>query len=394
MSNNPVHIVIIGGGFGGVACALELFGTRDTFITVISDNANHVYYPGMYRILSGKSTDLVNLPLSEILNPEIETIIAKVTAIDANSKRITLDNGQQITPDILVLSPGMETSFFNITGADQTTQPFRSVDDAVNLRKRVSSLFQQHCKCSPEEQIIAFRFLVVGAGPSGCEIAGTLAKYARQCATECGVSESMVTVDLLEGRDRVLPLLTPKASQIALSRLRSLGVNVYLNRKLVESRSWSAMLSDSTLGTKTVIWSAGLVPNHLVSKIADFQYNQKGKISVDENCQVINNPGIYCIGDVAGTPVSGLAQTAIYDGKFVAKNIKRQILEKKLVKYVTPKIFTVVPIGESWAVAEFAGIVISGHFANLLRTLADINYYDSILKLPATLKRIRQLMNL
>jgi NADH dehydrogenase len=201
----------------------------------------------------------------------------------------------------------------------------------------------------------------------------------KSLAKKYGVIESLVTVDLIEAASRVLAMLPEPVSHRVEKRLRDLGVTVLCNRDLKKQESWTIELADMTMGAKTVVWTAGIITNELVKKIEGLTLMKKNRVAVDEFLQVKGAQNIFCIGDVADTPYAGLAQTALYDGEYVAVVITNKIAGKKFHAYTPkPNAFN-IGVGPMWSVMQVGSFVSYGFFPYVFRTLIDIKFFLSIL---------------
>lgn len=384
MSTHKQRIIIVGGGFAGIRVAKDLNRQLDTAqheIILISNNDYFEYYPAMYRVVTGSSPIRVQIPLADIFEgTDVTCICDTIVDIDVTTKTVRGINDVVYTGDTLVLALGAQINYFNIEGLEEVSFNFKSVDKALHLRSHIHRLFASYNEEDTEAALVALNFVIVGAGPSGVELAGEMALYTKALAKKYDVPESLISVNLVQASGRVLPTFPERVSARALKRLRSLGVNVLLNRILIQGRSWTALLKDMKMGTRTIVWTAGVKTNEVYRTLAaDFEFDGKGRVVVDEYMQARGHAGIYIAGDNAATEYSGLAQTALYDGAFIADDITRRIKGKVPRAYTAKEVAFDVPIGPGWAALVVKGSSFFGRIPWILRHLIDFKFYVSIL---------------
>ncbi|MBI4136274.1 MAG: NAD(P)/FAD-dependent oxidoreductase [Candidatus Vogelbacteria bacterium] len=394
MNQTKTRVLIIGAGFGGVAAALELVraGTSKLEITLISNKPHFEYYPALYRVVTGRSPLEVCIPLSEIFRGrKVEVVIDEITALDPGTQTTAGLSGRRYSYDYAVLALGSETAYFNIPGLREFSFGFKSIQEALRLEKHLQALFRACAggEAKPEEKVCLLHFVVVGAGPSGVELTGELAEYLKQLARHYRLAENLITIDLFEGASRILPALPETVSRRASQRLRALGVNIFVNRPLVKEEAEQIMVRGLQTKTETVIWTAGIKPNSFFQKITGLTFDQRGRVMVNEYLRAKNQERIFVIGDGASTPFTGLAQTAIYDGRFVAANLIRLNQDQKLEPYRPKPPDHAIPIGRGWGLACLGPITISGRLGWLVRRAADLRYFLSILPVRQALLAFR-----
>jgi NADH dehydrogenase len=243
---------------------------------------------------------------------------------------------------------------------------------------------------SKEDLVTTLHVLVVGAGPSGVELAGDLRSYLTRVAKDSAVDPSLVTIDLIEAANRVLPTLPPKVSVKAESRLRKMGVNIFVNRALQSQEIEEVVLKDMQMNSHTVIWTAGTRINTAFTQIPDVVLTDHKRVAVSPTLSLPNDPRIFVIGDGAGTPFSGLAQTAIEHGKYVGRQINALVRGKKTKVYIPKRPSFVVPIGVNWAIFNYKNFVITGFLPWLLRSMIDLRYFMHLVSIGHTLAVFRK----
>jgi NADH dehydrogenase len=383
-------VIIVGGGFGGIRTALDLAKKPGFDITLISSNENFEYYPGLHKMLGVDETVTVQVPLATIFKDKnVKIVIDTVTAINPEEKSVATTK-EQFKADFLVLALGSQTEYFGIAGLPEMAYGFKSVDEAKRLRNHIEEMFAKHAKSEKTETVVGLHMVVVGAGPNGVDLAGELAALDKYLAKKYGIPESFITIDLIEAGPRVLGVMSERVSHRVEKRLRNLGVNVLCNRDLKKEDSWTVTFADMTFGTKTLIWTAGIISNELVTKIPGFILGKRNRIAVDDHLQAKKADSVFkdvfCIGDIADTQYAGLAQTALADGAYVAQTISQECNGKSSQNYSPVPVAYNIGVGPRWSVLVMGSFESFGLFAYMMRTLIDIKFFLSILPIREVYK--------
>ena len=364
-----MQITIVGGGFGGVKAALELAKNKRTHVTLITDKTDFQYYPGLYGTATGKSHLQSWVPLGEIFagRDNIHVVVDSITTIDKVAKVITGASGTKYEYRTLILALGATTTYFGIKGIDQYAYGIKSEAEIKRLKRHLFDEFSQPNGADAN-------FIVVGAGPTGIELASSLVAYLRRLQKHYNQTQAHVKVSVIEAGPRVLPRMSEAVSITVQARLKKLGVHVELGKTVEEQTADSLIVNGQPIKSTTVIWTSGVANNpFFTDNHEQFEIAKNGKVVVDTFLQ--SGKDVYVIGDNAFTPYSGLAQTALKDAIYVA----RHILGKSKKQYVATMPPVVVPVGENWAVFEYKKIHISGISASLIRSVADFVGYSDIL---------------
>jgi NADH dehydrogenase len=368
-----MNITIVGGGFGGVKAALELAKDSRNRITIITDKPDFQYYPALYGTATGMSHLQAWVPLGEIFANKSNIIVRldTVTAIDPEARTIQGKSGSVYTYENCILALGTVTTYFGIEGLETFAYGIKSVEEIKKLKRHI------YCDIV-ERHMIDKHYVIVGAGPTGVELAAALGKYVQRMAKHYGLRQHKVQIDLIEAAPRVLPRMSEKASAKVLRRLQKAGVKVQTGKAVESATAEDLMVSGKSIKSQTIIWTSG-VANHPFYKenAAHFQFAPNGRVIVDENMLAAKH--VYVIGDNAATQYTGLAQTALHDALFVAKNLKRQNAHLPPKSYKAKKPPVLVPVGENWAVFEWGKLRMSGWVASLLRRAADFIGYSDVL---------------
>lgn len=374
-----MNITIVGGGFGGAKTALELAKDSANHIQLITDKPDFQYYPALYGAATGRSHLESWVPLEEIFRGKknITVTLDTITAIDSNAKTLQGQSGASYAYETCILALGTVTTYFGIDGLDAHAYGIKSASEISALTQRIRTDVIENGQLDS-------RYVVIGAGPTGVELAAALGSYLRRLCKKHNVKASTVTIDLIEAAPRVLPRMSEKSSAVVTRRLQKLGVNVQTDKKVESATAEAVMVSGQSLASHTVIWTSG-VANHPFYKAneAQFEFAPNGRIVVDEYMQTKN--GVYVIGDNAATQFTGLAQTALHDALFVAGNLKRANNKQPLEKYEAIMPPVVVPVGEYWAVFEWHKLRLSGWIGSVIRKAADFMGYSDILPIGQAL---------
>lgn len=355
-------VLIVGGGFGGVKAALELSGDKRFDVTLLTDHDNLRYYPTLYHNATGGSRSNSVIPFKEIFaNKHLTVFIERAVSIDRKAKKIITSNKQEFAYDTLILGLGVVTNYFGIKGLQEFSYGIKSNHDAEKLEAHLHRQLQ-------EEHGPDLNYVIVGAGPTGIELAGALPGYLRSVLERHDMQGRKFNVTVVEAMPRLLPRLPKDISRAVRRRLRKLGVKLMLGQSVEGQTADGLIVSGKELSSHTVIWTAGVTNNPFFSE-NHFVIAGRGKVAVDIYLQT--EPDIFVIGDNANTPYSGLAQTALYDGRFVARNLIRRQNGKDFKSYIAKRPITVIPAGPYWAAVVWGKLHLKGLSGWLLREAAD-----------------------
>lgn len=367
MKINKQKIVIVGGGFGGVKAALDLSKHEAYDITLISDTDHFRYYPSLYHTATGGSHKVSSIPLDELLDAKlVNRVQAKVIGLDRVQKHVKTDDGHEVAYDYLVLALGVVTNFFHIEGLERYAYGIKTLEDAEKLKVH---LHQQIIDSNKPD----LNYVVVGGGPTGVELAGVLGDYVREICDKHSIPHRAIHVDLVESAPRLLARMPPAISRRVAKQLRSKGVQLHLKSAVQGQTAEELTVNGKAIRSHTVIWTAGMANNPFFAE-QGFQLARTGKVRVDQYLQA--EPSIFVIGDNADTPYSGMAQTAIHDGAYIARSLATIITDKTTPKpYVAKKPIYVMPAGPDWAAVLWGSFQIYGRIGWGLRRAADFMGY-------------------
>lgn len=371
-----VNVTIVGAGFGGVKTALELARDKSNQITLISDRDYFQYYPALFSTATGHSYRESWVPLADMFaaHPNVKLVTDTITGIDTSAK--LLSGAASYHYETAVLALGSVTTYFGIEGLDTFSYGIKS---QAEIKRLQDHLWKEMSDGSDDEK----HYVIIGAGPTGVELAGALGDYVRRLRKHFGIRKKRVTINLIEAAPRVLPRLSEASSRRAHKRLKSLGVHVELNRKVERQTAENLVVNGKPLMTQTVIWTSGVAnaPFYAANK-SSFTLNERGKVVVNEF--MLAAPDVYVIGDNANTPYAGLAQTALHDALFVSRRLRGT---DKPYQVVLPP--CVIPIGNRWALFEWKWLKFGGLPGAALRSAADMIGYHDVLPIGWAIKAWR-----
>lgn len=359
-------IVIVGGGFGGIKAALELANKEEFDVTLVSDQPNFRYYPTLYHAATGGKVAASSIPLEEIFKG-ISVTIAKDSIKRIDREKMTVGGRKIYGYDVLILALGVVTNFFDIKGLQQNAYGIKTIEESQRLRDHIH-------KHLVDDRKPDLNYIVIGGGPTGVELAGALPSYIHHIMKRHGIADTKVHVDLVEAAPRLMPRMPRPYSRALARQLKKLGVKLYLGETVEAETAEALTFSGHTLESHTVIWTAG-VTNHPFFKQNNFTLTTRGKVLVNEYLETERH--IYVIGDNADTKFSGMAQTALHDGKTVAHNLIRQAAGKPRLTYQDAKPAYATPAGPRWAALLWGPFHTYGWLGWVLRSAADwVAYHD------------------
>ncbi len=368
MANNKQRVLILGGGFGGVKAALELADNPNFSVVLMSDQANFRYYPSLYHTATGGSQLASAIPLAEIFEGKnVEIIKNNAQKLDRDNKKVKGASGKNYSYDNLIIALGVMTNYFHIKGLDKYSYGIKTLEEVVELKAHLHKLILDEGK--PD-----LNYIIIGGGATGVELAGALPSYINKIMANHGIKSKKVHIDLVEALPRLMPKMSKHYSRALQKRLRKLGVKLYLGQMVKAETADNLVVSDHSLKSHTVVWTAGVTNNPFLAA-NKFILTDQGKAQVNEYLMAEDN--IYVIGDNAETAYSGMAQTALHDAKTVTGNLKRLARGEEPLLYEPRLPVYITPAGPGWAAVQWGNLEIYGWLGWLLRNAADaIGYHD------------------
>ena len=363
MPNGNRHVVIVGGGFAGLGCAEELAEHEDVSITLIDRNNYHQFQPLLYQVATSQlaGTDIAH-SLRDVFAEQnnVDIKLAEVASVDAPTRTVTADDGEQWTGDVLVLAAGSVPNFFNTPGAAENTFPLYSLDNATTLRSRILGLFEHVDRDPSLVERGALNMVIVGGGPTGVEVAGALADMLSETvpAEYRSIDVSTAHVHLYDFGDALLKPFSDTAHEYVDKVLGEKGVEIHLGTGVKEVGTGHARFSDgSMLATRCVIWGGGITGSPLTAGNG-LAPGRGGRVDVQHDLTVTGNPNVYVVGDIAnvpgpdGEPLPQLGSVALQSGIWAAKNIIAGFEGRPREDFVYKDKGIMAMIGRGAAIAE------------------------------------------
>lgn len=376
----PHHVVIVGGGFGGLYAAKALAKTNVN-VTLIDRRNFHLFQPLLYQVATGALSPAdISSPLRSILSKNKNTTVLLGEVNDINPEDQTVMVGDEAVPyNTLIVATGAKHSYFGKDNWESCAPGLKTLEDAIEMRRRIFTAFEAAEKETDVVKRRAFlTFVVVGGGPTGVELAGAIAELARKTLKEDfrNIDTSETRVLLLEGLDRVLPPFAPELSQTAAESLAALGVEVQTKTLVtnIEDDIVTVKQGDEvkTIAARTVLWAAGVSASPMGKVLmakTQAECDRAGRVIVEQDLSIKGYPNIFVIGDLAnfchqnGKPLPGVAPVAMQEGEYVAKLIQNRLLGEATPPFNYVDVGSLAMIGQHSAVVDLGFIKIRGFLA-------------------------------
>ena len=384
--------MIVGAGFAGLKAA-QTFAGKTVRVTLIDKRNFNLFQPMLYQVASGlvSQTDVAS-PLRIMIGkaPNVQILMGEVVDIDANAKEVVF-NDRRLRYDHLILATGSTSSFFGHDEWAQYATPMKSLEDAYGIRKRVLGALEE-AEQTPDldKRRLLQSVVVVGGGPTGCELAASLNDLMRHTLERDfkQIDPTHCKVTLVDPGDRVLRAMDPQLSQAAGDHLRRCGVELLLGGrvKTIEEGKLTVTTSDGevTLEAQTICWTAGVAASPLGKLLADrtgCNTDRGGRIPVEPDFSIPGHPEIRVLGDLCsythtkdGKPLPGMAGPAVQMGVWVAKDILAKQQNQQHPAFAFTDFGTMAIVGSLFAVADLRGVKVSGVFGWLLWGLAHLAF--------------------
>jgi len=366
------RVVILGGGFAGLYAARALKGVP-VDVTLVDRHNYHLFQPLLYQVATAalNPSDIAQ-PIRSILRRQknVSVILGEATAVEAEGMRVRLEDGE-LAYDYLVIATGATHSYFGHPEWERHAPGLKTIEDALEIRRRVLLAFEAaERETDPERRRGWLTFAVIGAGPTGVELAGALSEIARQTMVRDfrRIRPQSARVVLIEGRDRVLPPYPPELSEKARRQLAELGVEVMTGALVTDIDGREVRVGDQVLSTRTVLWGAGVEASPLARSLGA-PLDRAGRVLVEPDLTVPGHREVFVIGDLAavrqedGSFVPGVAPAAIQQGRHAARNIERALEGQPLSAFRYRDKGSLATIGRAAAVAGLGRLRLSGFLA-------------------------------
>jgi len=391
--SNRARVIIVGGGFGGLAAAHALKSSH-VDVTIVDERNFHLFQPLLYQVATGSlSPGEIAAPLRGVLSDQrnARVLLGRVVDIDPAAKQVELADGARLEYDSLIVAAGAHTSYYGHDEWREFAPSLKSIEEATSIRNKILCAFEVAERVAdPALRRAWLTFVIVGAGPTGVELAGAIAEIARQTLKDDfrSIDPKEAQIILVDGGPRILSAFPADLSQKAERSLKHLGVQVrtavLVNEIDKEGLTFKTDCGTQRLQARTVLWAGGVAASPLGKKLADrtqAETDRGGRIRVSPQLTIPGHPDIYVVGDLAlsldqsGKPLPGVAQVAMQQGAFAAKTIVRKLRGKGDLppfKYLDKGSLAV--IGRWSAVANIFGVHISGLFAWLVWATVHLMY--------------------
>jgi NADH dehydrogenase len=372
MASEKPRIVIIGAGFGGLEAARRL-AKLPVQITVIDRKNHHTFQPLLYQVATaGISPAEIAAPVRWILRGRnnVEVLLGEVVDFDLQQQRVKLAD-LEIPYDYLIVATGARHSYFGHDEWEPLAPGLKTIEDALEIRRRVLLAFElAERQAIAKEPQLPLNFVIVGAGPTGVELAGTLAEIARQVLRKefASIDPKRTRIILLEGGPRILPAYAPDLSASAVRQLQKLGVEVRASALVTRISPGEVWVGNEPIPAAVVLWAAGVAASPLGQKLGA-PIDRSGRVLVNGDLSLPPHPEVFVIGDLAslkdeqGNPVPGIAPAAMQQGRAVAKTIAGDLKDQPRKDFHYLDKGSLATIGRAAAVAQFRKLHISGYFA-------------------------------
>ena len=379
MPERAPRIVIVGGGFGGLATARALKNTPAEIVLIDRTN-HHLFQPLLYQVATSVLTPgQIGSPIRGILGKQQNTIVilGEVTAVDKNNRFVLVNSadrtGVPLSYDFLVLATGVTHSYFGHNEFEKFAPGLKSLADAVAIRNKILQAFEDaEAEEDPSRHRDLLTFVLVGAGPTGVEMAGAIAVLIRNTLKSefRRINPESARIVLLDMAPRILGTFSEDLSRAAKERLESLGVEVRLGHGVDQIDAGGVIVAGERISSKTVIWTAGVAPSP-AGKWLNVGMDRAGRVRVQQDLSVPDHPEIFVIGDTAsldqdGKALAGVAQVAIQQGRYAGKVIRRRIAGKSITgpfRYFDKG--TMAVVGKGFAILQSGRFHTSGSLALL-----------------------------
>ena len=376
------RIVIVGAGFGGLAAAIDLRGV-DADITVVDKRNHHLFQPLLYQVATaGLSPADIAVPVRSVLRgyPNIRVLMDEVTSVDAAAQQV-ITATRKLPYDYLITAPGAGASYFGHDTWATHAPGLKSIDDATAIRSRILAAFEQAEMAEKEaDRARLMTFVLVGAGPTGVEMAGAIAELAKRALARDfrAIDPNASRVVLVEGGPAVLPGFPATLAGYTKRSLEKMGVEVWCDSPVTEVTAVGVTIGETVIPAATIIWCAGVRAVDVGGWLG-VETDRQGRIAVGADLSLPGQPNVFVIGDAAyaeapnGKPYPGLAAVAKQQGQFVARLLRARFRgDTTSATFRYRDLGTLATIGRSSAVAVFGRVKMRGWLAWIVWSLAHI----------------------
>ncbi len=379
------HVVVVGGGFGGLAVTKAL-ARAPVRITLLDRSNHHLFQPLLYQVaMAGLAPAEIAVPIRSVLRRQdnARVLLAEVTGVDLTMRQVLTRECPPLEYDYLVLAPGARNDYFGHDKWASVAPGLKDLDDAVEIRRRVLLAFEAaERETDPALRRRHLTFVVIGGGPTGVELAGAIAELATFVLARDfrAISPDATRVLLVEAGNRVLPTFAPDLSERAKKSLLEMGIEVRVNTLVSTIDNLGIETLNERIEASTVLWAAGVRASELGEHLG-LVIDRRGRVKVLADCSIPEHSEVFCIGDAAAYLVEsaerllpGTSPVAMQQGRFVARQIIRSIEGLSRTNFRYRDKGTMATIGRKRAVAEVGSMRLSGFIAWITWLLVHIFY--------------------
>ena len=377
-------IVIIGGGFGGLSFLQKARKSKNEFLLIDRTN-HHLFQPLLYQVATAVLSPAdITVPLRNLFKNDknVKTILAEVKEINREIKEITLDSKEVVSYDKLIISAGSSYSYFGNNEWAKYSNGLKVINDALDIREKILKAFEK-AENEKDKNIRKkyLNFVIIGGGPTGVELAGSIAEIAYKNMTKefRNFNSSDANIYLLEAGERILPTYSESLSNKSYKYLTDFGVTIRIKERVVNIEEMCVTTDKDTIETDNIIWAAGNEASPLIKEL-ETENDTEGRAIVNIDCSIKEDEEVYVIGDAAnfttesGETLPGIAPVAIQQGRYVANNIKNNTLssDRKAFKYSDKGMMAT--IGRFKAIGVVGNFEMAGFLAWLFWSLIHLIY--------------------
>ena len=365
-----MHVVIIGGGFGGLAAARAL-KRAPVRVTLLDRHNHHVFQPLLYQVATAAlSPGDIAAPIRWILRHQrnVQVLLAEAQAIDLARRVVRLDGGDELAYDYLIVAAGAANQYFGHDEWAQAAPALKTLDDALRIRGRMLLAYERaEREADPVRRRQLLTFVVVGGGPTGVEMAGAIAEIARQTLTHefRRIRPDQARILLVEAGPSLLGTFPPRLRDAARASLARLGVEVREGTMVTRVAPGRVWLGDEPIDAETIVWAAGVAASPLARTLG-VELDRYGRVPVQPDLSVPGHPEAFVVGDMAtladaeGRPLPGVAQVAMQQASHASKNILRALEGEPSTPFRYRDYGTMATIGRNSAIADIGRLRLSG----------------------------------
>ena len=377
-------IIVIGGGFGGLSFLQKARKSKNEFILIDKTN-HHLFQPLLYQVATAVLSPAdITVPLRNLFKNDknVKTILSEVKEINKEKKEVTLDNPEVINYDKLIVRAGSSYSFFGKNEWSKFAKGLKVINDALDIREKILKAFEK-AENEKDERIRKkyLNFVIVGGGPTGVELAGSIAEIAYKNMTKefRNFSSKDANIYLLEAGDRILPSYSENLAKKSYKYLIDLGVKVMTKERVENIEEMKVTTNKQVIDADNIIWAAGNEASPLIKHL-DTETDNEGRALVNRDCSIKEDNEVYVIGDAAnfitasGESLPGIAPVAIQQGRYVAHNIKKNIEKENRKPFKYSDKGTMATIGRFKAIGVVGNFELAGFTAWLFWSLIHLVY--------------------